>query len=503
MHSTACSVTATVSNALPGVVTYNTTITTKSSISANAGGLINSNIWGSGAVVGQILSFDVIYSFGNASVGDEYNLQPCGNLDFDASTFQLINSRVVSSVIPGIDAGVSDSLYFIAGLKNGSGNLVTMRYYFQVMRSNQTGTYCRPYASQTSGIPVKYTGNFDIVVLSPAPPPGSFPFNISLVPSRISAMPCDTVNYRVVVRNTSIYESSYDIIKVTLLSYMSYIGLLPGSQVTLSKLMAYPAFGATGSIRWNGGVASSVFPYKEFYIPDNDSLILLFNAKVSCAVPLNTTSKAKAIAYAGSDSSNLVTKSICLNCPTLPVSGFTVTARMNDSKAYIDWKTEAEFNSSYFVVERSTDNLNYTNAGTVAAAGNSNTRHDYSFTDNLSSVFQNDIFYYRIRQVDIDARNKVSNIVVVKMNKKIGMQAWPNPFTSYITVNVTTEQATDLTIHLKDLAGRTIQTQQQQAQRGVTQVTINNLDNLSSGVYIFDIVEEMQGNKTQLKFIKG
>jgi hypothetical protein len=138
----------------------------------------------------------------------------------------------------------------------------------------------------------------------------------------------------------------------------------------------------------------------------------------------------------------------------------------------------------------------------VAAAGNSSTRRNYSFTDDISSLLQNDIIYYRIRQVDIDSRYKVSNIAVVKLSKTMDVRSWPNPFTSFITVNVTAQQNTELTVRLTDLTGRTILTQKQQASRGVTQISVNSLNNLESGVYLLDITDEVSGNKTTIKCIK-
>ena len=39
-----------------------------------------------------------------------------------------------------------------------------------------------------------------------------------------------------------------------------------------------------------------------------------------------------------------------------------------------DWKTESEFNTDHFVIERSLDNLIFTERGAVTAAGNSTSR---------------------------------------------------------------------------------------------------------------------------------
>ena len=433
VHNTVCSVTATVSDTSAGVKTLTTTVTTKSSISASAGGLINSNIWGSGAVIGQIIYYDVTYAFGNAQVGDEYNIQPCGNLDFDASTFQFVNSQIISSVIPQINAGAKDSLYFIGGSQGGSGNLVSVRYYFQVMHSNSPGTYCRPYASQTSGTQVKYTGNYETAVISPSPISGAFPFTLSLSANKDNATACDTVNYTVVVRNTNSYASSYDKISVSLPNYMSYIGMLPESQVTHSMLSLSPVQESTGNIEWTGGMPSAVFPYKEFYIPANDSLKLIFNAKVSCAVPLNTLSTATAIAFAGLDSSNLANRPVCLNCLyPLPVMLTSFTGTPNKCAAVLQWKTSGEINADKFVVEQSSNGLNFTAVAEIRSA-NSSTGKAYQISLSQSTG----TMYYRLKLLDKDGKFSYSPVVTVRTSciDTDYLSVYPNPASTNVSVS--------------------------------------------------------------------
>ena len=75
---------ATVNDANPGVVSASSTVTTNSSISANAGGLLTSQTISGSASIGKIIYIDVLYTFGGASSGDRYNLQPAGNSTFAA-----------------------------------------------------------------------------------------------------------------------------------------------------------------------------------------------------------------------------------------------------------------------------------------------------------------------------------------------------------------------------------------------------------------------------------
>ncbi|MFN0202461.1 MAG: hypothetical protein ACKVTZ_13130, partial [Bacteroidia bacterium] len=413
VHNTACTLTATASNKEPGTKTFTTTITTKSSISANAGGLINTTFVGAGAVIGQIIPFTVTYAFGNANVGDEYNIQPAGNLSFDAQTFQLVNTEIISSVIPNITAGDRDKLFYTGGLKNGSSNLVTVRYFFQVKKSNSPGTSARPYAVQTSGNQIKYTGNYSSAVVNSIPATSPSPLTLTLSSNKTVAPACDTVTYKVVVKNTSNFNTNLDEIKMLLPTNVSYLGIAAGSEATESMMMSYPLPNATGCLKWIGGKNSPVFPYKEFYIPANDSVVLLFKAKVSCAVPLNTPTNANAIAYAGLDSTNIASKGICLNCDAnFPVEFTSVNAQIVDNQeVMITWETASEKNNDYFEVEHSVDARSFSPIGQVKGAGNSTTLQKYEYKYNEASF---GLSYYRIKQVDFDG--KVSYSEITKVN---------------------------------------------------------------------------------------
>jgi hypothetical protein len=141
--------------------------------------------------------------------------------------------------------------------------------------------------------------------------------------------------------------------------------------------------------------------------------------------------------------------------------------------------------------------------GTVTAAGNSNDRRKYTFTDNIASLIQKDVVYYRIRQVDVDTRSRLSNIGVVRLSKAIGISTWPNPFGSTITVNVNSAAETVLYVNLTDVTGRSLRSMNKTVSRGVNQVVINELDNLANGIYFLEITDRISGNKTVEKLMKN
>ncbi|MCB0619780.1 MAG: hypothetical protein KDC41_13935, partial [Saprospiraceae bacterium] len=105
----------TVSDADPGVVVDSEDVFTRNSISASAGGQVVGSTLGPGIFVGQVFYFDVDYEFGNVQNGDEFTFQPAGNLNFDASCYQLVNGEVLSSDLGGvgIPVGTQDQFYFV------------------------------------------------------------------------------------------------------------------------------------------------------------------------------------------------------------------------------------------------------------------------------------------------------------------------------------------------------------------------------------------------------
>ena len=188
---------------------------------------------------------------------------------------------------------------------------------------------------------------------------------------------------------------------------------------------------------------------------------------------------------------------------TLPASGLRATASLQGNTASIKWETISEQDADYFTVERSLDNIQFNSIGLrVNASGNSNTRREYQVNDNISSVTQYAIIYYRVKLTDLDGKTRYSNVTAVRINKSLGTSVWPNPFSSVITINVTSSQATELAIRLTDVSGRTLLVKNQTAGRGVTQITLNELDKLSNGIYIVEVTEKVTGRKTVFKLMK-
>ncbi len=270
---------------------------------------------------------------------------------------------------------------------------------------------------------------------------------------------------------------------------------------------------ATGSVITNdhdpNGNPFTVTP-QTTNIPGVGTLTLLSNGNYTFAPATNYTGPA-VFPYTLCDDQ---TPALCANAQlhllvgppliTLPVTGLKAYATLVQTTATINWSTEQEFNSAYFVVERSFDNRNFIATGAnVLAAGNSNSKSAYQLQDDISNYIQHDVIYYRVKQVDIDGKAVYSNIVIVKLSNITSVTTWPNPFQSFININYNSDRGSSLTIRLTDMAGKNIRTSNQPVSKGVTQIVINNLESLSTGIYMIEIHDENTGSRTIRKFIKS
>ena len=187
----------------------------------------------------------------------------------------------------------------------------------------------------------------------------------------------------------------------------------------------------------------------------------------------------------------------------LPADGLIAKVNLNNNIASVSWSTLSEQNTDYFVLERSLDNINYSVTGNmVKAIGNSTTKQLYEQPDNISSLTQQSIIYYRVKLYDLDGKVKYSNVLALRLSQKPGVTIRPNPFTSVISISITTERETSLDIRLTDLSGRTIKKISQTAKKGILMITFDGLEQLPAGVYIVEVTD-MNAGKTYQKCLKN
>jgi hypothetical protein len=177
----------------------------------------------------------------------------------------------------------------------------------------------------------------------------------------------------------------------------------------------------------------------------------------------------------------------------LPVSLLTFSGYKDGLRNQLRWVTVQEVNNSGFQVQRSTDGLNYQSIGFVssqAIGGNSQAQLKYSFTDANPAGIKH---YYRLRQVDIDGRSSLSNILLLQGEKPTTFEinsVFPNPSSGQITLLLSSPANENIRIRLFDVSGRVIETRQVNVLTGNNSIPFD-LSKQAKGQYLIQVGEKV------------
>ena len=168
----------------------------------------------------------------------------------------------------------------------------------------------------------------------------------------------------------------------------------------------------------------------------------------------------------------------------LPIELTSFTATCDGRSALVEWTTATEKNNDYFSLERSDDAINFTEVARVAGAGNSIEPIDYTYNDYGIHGGDN---YYRLVQVDYDGTRTVSEVIVAnciepESDGEPEVLAYPNPFSSELTVVLDNFGNRAATIEVYDMLGKLIYTNKISAPQNSYE-TILNLSNLPPAAY--------------------
>jgi hypothetical protein len=185
-----------------------------------------------------------------------------------------------------------------------------------------------------------------------------------------------------------------------------------------------------------------------------------------------------------------------VGCIGLPVNFKSFSASRNGTSVLVKWITSTEQNSKGFVIERNNGDGIWVEAAFVpskAVGGSSESDLAYQLTDANSSKT---ITQYRIRQIDLNAASKYSDIRSVRgIDQKGGIILYPNP-TNDGRVNIVFEDRNVIRdVAVSDMSGRIVKQLNSVAANSVT------IDNLVSGMYTIRVVVPATGEQIVEKVI--
>lgn len=193
------------------------------------------------------------------------------------------------------------------------------------------------------------------------------------------------------------------------------------------------------------------------------------------------------IAYTTNSSGGLIIQGVQqpYTAIELPISLVHFHATVISAKqVQLNWATATEFNNQYFVVERSSNGLEFRKIGTaINSKGNSISTQQYQTWD--YTPLQG-VSYYRLRQTDIDGKTTYSNMVKVSINnlEENQLNVYPNPTTTVLTLQLQDAATHKYQLIIYSEAGKLVK-----SQAITTNQTMIYTASLANGVYLLEVIE--------------
>ncbi|SFC86025.1 collagen-binding domain-containing protein [Spirosoma endophyticum] len=167
------------------------------------------------------------------------------------------------------------------------------------------------------------------------------------------------------------------------------------------------------------------------------------------------------------------------SCAPMPVRLVKFTATPEGSAVRLAWETSWEYNSDYFVVERSNDAIEFGSLGRVLANGQTSQSQRYSFTDQLPS---SQTAYYRLRMVDKDGSFDYSKLVAfLPDSDEPLLQLLENPTTNQV-LRIQLRSWTVADLRLTNMQGQLVSFKGMAESNGT--MTLRPDQTLPAGVYV-------------------
>ncbi|MGB1216492.1 MAG: choice-of-anchor Q domain-containing protein, partial [Saprospiraceae bacterium] len=178
---------------------------------------------------------------------------------------------------------------------------------------------------------------------------------------------------------------------------------------------------------------------------------------------------------------------------SLPLELLSFTGKMKEKHVTLDWTTAFEINVDGFQIERSTDAVNFRQIGWLSAKNDdSGNISSYDWKDH--EVENGNVYYYRLKQLDLDGTYEYSKIVAVKVNgKKQTIEIFPKLVSSHLYVQFENDEK-DYLIIINNLQGQKVK---EVLTTGNTQLDIMDVPNGSYFISIYNYNRLIHSDKIQ------
>jgi len=196
------------------------------------------------------------------------------------------------------------------------------------------------------------------------------------------------------------------------------------------------------------------------------------------------------------NTANLCIKALTLDESNIPVELTSFSAVNKGAKILLEWVTATETNHQQFeVYRRNIDNEKSTDwmlVGFRESKGTTSEPTYYNFEDDITGINANAL-EYRLKQIDYNGSYSYSDIVSVgnlAPNGFVLEQNYPNPFNPSTTIKYAVANKQFVSIKVFDVIGNEIATLVNEEKPAGTYEVEFNANQLSAGVYYYNIITE-------------
>lgn len=181
----------------------------------------------------------------------------------------------------------------------------------------------------------------------------------------------------------------------------------------------------------------------------------------------------------------------------LPVTFTSVKAFQQNENISVEWKVENENNIKEYVIEKSADGQQFTDANRSTAKNNGSI--NYQWTDKYPLLQNN---YYRIKSIGINGEIHYSNVVKVFIGKNnSAITVYPNPvIDGNINLQLTNQPEGIYTLKLLNKLGQVIHLKKVQHMEGSSTETIKLGSLMPKGTYHLEVTKP-DNNKTNINVL--
>ncbi len=172
------------------------------------------------------------------------------------------------------------------------------------------------------------------------------------------------------------------------------------------------------------------------------------------------------------------------NCSVLQNNLVDFRGIINNNQVRLNWRVLENQLVKYFIIERSSDGINFEQLNRVEIQSSQSHAASYMFNDDISNLHLPAV-YYRIRMADVSNKDKFSNVIRITLSDagKNSITISPNPVSDNMQVQIFSATGSPAVINIYDETGRKINSIHTSVQPGNNVINLNTLADKPKGIY--------------------